>query len=805
MKQLLIFLTFVASTTFASARDVVELRNGWKFHRGEVTDVTPDYEWQSVSVPHDWAIAGPFNLNEDMQYTKVIEDGETEARLRTGRTGALPATGIGIYRTTIVAPDASKRTSLEFDGVMSNAKIYINGIEVAYRPYGYASFSVDITDYLKPGSNDLEVRVENLPEMSRFYTGAGIYRPVRMVVTNPVHVAFDGTFVTTPNITKSHADIKQATEIVNATAKPLKAVVSTDIIAPDGSKVASTYRRYTLTAENNLIEQNLKLKNPLLWSPETPNCYRSVTHIIADNDTLDTYTTRFGIRTIEFDPNEGFHLNSKYTKLKGVCLHHDLGPIGAEVNYRATERQLQMMKQMGANAVRTSHNPPSRELIAICDSIGLMVIDEAFDEWRLGKCPNGYNIYFDQWAERDLTDFIRRDRNSPAVIMWSIGNEIREQDLADGAEVTRKLAQIVRREDPTRPSTAGFNNHWGAIANGLADEVDIVGFNYKHFDYVNRHNEHPEYILYGSETASAVSSRGIYKFPPRDNWEPWHPDYQLSSYDMEYVPWGSAPDTEFAQQDDNAFLLGEFVWTGFDYLGEPSPYGEGAPSRSSYFGIVDLAGIPKDRYYLYQSQWSDEPVLHIMPHWTWPGREGQSTPIQCYTNYPQAELFVNGVSHGIRKVDPAHKFLRYRLMWDNVVYQPGEICVVAYDNDGNERERKTIATASSQCNIVTSTDRETLKANGHDLAFITIDITDNQGRLCPDASPMLFVNVKGAGRLKALCNGDATDLTSFTSNYMRAFSGKLVAVVETTDAPGEITVTISGERLNHTKVHLKSL
>ena len=473
-----------------------------------------------------------------------------------------------------------------------------------------------------------------------------------------------------------------------------------------------------------LFEQNCTVKKPALWDTEHPHLYTAVSKVYFNGEQTDIYKTTFGFRTIKFDKDKGFFLNEKATKIKGVCLHHDLGPLGAAVNLRATERQLEIMKEMGCNAIRTSHNPPFIELLELCDKMGLMVQVEAFDEWKNGKCVNGYNTLFDKWAEKDLTDLIRRDRNHPCVIMWSIGNELREQDQKEGGQIARFLSDIVHREDPTRPSTAGYNNHIGAIINGLADAVDLVGFNYKHYDYQTQHENHPEYILYGSETSSAVSSRGVYKFPVKDNWTPWYNDYQISSYDMDYVPWGSAPDTEFEKQDDNEFLLGEFVWTGFDYLGEPSPYGEGAPSRSSYFGIVDLAGLKKDRYYLYQSQWSNKPVLHVMPHWTWPDRLGQEVPIQCYTNYPEVELFVNGKSMGTKRKDKSQKFLRYRMRWDNIIYQPGEIKIIAKNEKGEPCEERIIKTAGNPDKIYLKADRDTLLANGKDLSFITVEIQE---------------------------------------------------------------------------------
>ena len=805
--KLVVLLSFFLVPLAAQERMVVRLDEGWRFIKEDITSATDvsldDRQWQSVRVPHDWAISGPFDLNQDMQFVQVIEDGEKEPKLRTGRTGALPATGVGWYRRKLHLPadQKGKRVYVEFDGVMSNAQVYLNGRYISGRPYGYSSFSLDLTGLFSFGKdNVLAVRVENKPEMSRFYTGAGIYRPVRLVCTSSVHVAHWGTYVTTPQISSGKAVVKIETSVENFDEKVDKVRLLTEIYDKEGKCVARTSSVRKGKEQPLRFVQKCTVSQPSLWSPDTPILYTAVSQVYVEDELCDTYRTDFGFRTLKFDKEKGFFLNGERMKLKGVCLHHDLGPLGAAVNTRAIERQLEMLKEMGCNAIRTSHNPSAVELLDLCDRMGIMVQVEAFDEWKMGKCTNGYNTLFDKWAERDLTDLIHRDRNHPGVIMWSIGNELREQDAADGGKVAQFLTDIVHREDPTRPSTAGFNNHWGAITNGLADAVDLVGFNYKHFDYVNKHKEHPEYVLYGSETSSAVSSRGVYKFPVRDNWEPWYNDYQVSSYDMDYVPWGSAPDTEFAQQDDNDFLLGEFVWTGFDYLGEPSPYGDGAPSRSSYFGIIDLAGLKKDRYYLYQSVWSDQPVLHVMPHWTWPDRIGQEVPVQCYTNYPKVELFVNGVSKGVRTKDASAKFTRYRMMWDSVKYEPGEIKVVAYDDTGRACEEKTIKTAGQPYQVRLKEDRKQIHADHKDLSFVTIEVVDKDGNLCPRDASMLFVNVQGNGILKALCNGDATDLTSFSSNYMRVFNGKMVAIVQSTDLAGEIKLVVSGERLKKGEV-----
>lgn len=811
-------------------RTVELLDTGWRFALGAYPDAPlpgfDDSQWQMVSVPHDWAIAGPFDMNNDLRYTRIIEDGDKTAKLRTGFTGSLPTTGIGWYRKRFTLPDTrpGDRIRIEFDGVMNNSTVWLNGQQIGGWRYGYVSFPVDGTNAFRPGEeNLLVVKVDNLPEMSRFYSGAGIYRNVRLVKTSPLHVGYCGTFVRTPLVTAKKVVAEISTEVENYTGKTVRLKLVTEIYGPDG-KLADT-KVSGATAENPaiatealnngapskakshtqpLFDQRFEIKNPALWDTECPNLYRAVSKLYAEGELCDTYETTFGLRDVQFDAEKGMTLNGRPLKIKGVCLHHDLGPLGAAVNERATQRQLQIMKEMGCNAIRTSHNPPSPELLRLCDEMGLLVQVEFFDEWEEGKCPNGYNKYFGNWAATDITATIRRDRNHPSVIMWSIGNEVREQTKPRGGEIAAYLAAAVRAQDTTRPTTCAFNSHTEAIQNGMADAVDLVGFNYKPYDYGRIHNEAPQYILYGSETASAISSRGVYKLPAQDFRGAWYPDYQISSYGMDYVPWGCVPDTEFAAQEDNTFSLGEFVWTGFDYLGEPTPYNEGAPSRSSYFGIVDLAGLPKDSYYLYKSHWSDKPVLHLLPHWNWEGNEGSVVPVVCYTNYPRAELFINGESQGVREKNRAEKYGRYRLMWPETRYEPGELKVVAYDKEGNLCGEEIVRTAGVPARIVLTADRTEPQADGKDLVFITAQVVDKEGNPCPTATSILYFSVHGNGRLKALCNGDATDQTSFASNYMRLFSGKLVAVVETTRQAGDITVTAISDRLANGTVRLNS-
>ncbi|MEI7502790.1 MAG: beta-galactosidase GalB, partial [Paludibacter sp.] len=766
-----------------SVRNVQTLETDWRFENKEVLNAEAinfdDAAWQTVRVPHDWAILGNFDMNLDAQLVQVKEDGEQAAKLRTGRTGALPMFGVGWYRKVlpIAEADMGKQISIEFDGAMSLAKIYLNGELIGEQPYGYSSFSFDLTKHIQFGKqNVLAVRLENKPESSRWYAGAGIYRNVRLVKTASTHVAHWGTYITTPVVNSKVAEVNIKTEVAGDISNNATVKLLTEVYNSAGKKISTVSSSQKMEIKL-AFEQQVKIKNPQLWSIETPFRYTAISKVYVNNVLTDDYKTVFGCRAIRFDKDKGFFLNEKRVKIQGVCLHHDLGPLGAAVNYRATERQLLMMKEMGANAIRTSHNPPSLELLQICDSIGMLVDVEAFDEWKIGKNENGYANYFDKWAEKDVTSMVRRDRNHPSVIMWSIGNEIREQGSENGKEVASFLAKICRKEDPTRPVTAGFDNYNKAIKNGLTDAVDIVGFNYKPYDYKKKHQLYPNYVLMGSETASTVSSRGEYKFPAKEHKNPWYNDYQVSSYDMEYPNWATTPDTEFEMQDECDFVVGEFVWTGFDYLGEPTPYNEGTPARSSYFGIVDLAGLKKDRFYLYQSKWSATPVLHVLPHWNWADRLGQSVPVFCYTNYPKAELFVNGKSMGVKLKDKSNKYTRYRLMWNDVVYQPGEIKVVAYDENNKAVAEQVIKTAGEPYSVQLTADRTSIKADGKDLSFVTVEVLDKDGNLCPRADNLLFFQVQGAGKLKAVCNGNAIDQTSFGSNYMRAYSGKIVAVV----------------------------
>ena len=780
-----------------TTRSVQRLSEGWLFCRIQPgnnaapqsgdpapTQACTDFDdagWERVRVPHDWAITGPFDSDHDRQVTRVIEDGEERAREYLGRTGGLPHVGTAWYRRSLDLPaDDGRRLYVEFDGVMCNSRVYLNGDFVGSWPYGYSSFCFDLTEHVRWGAdNILAVSVDVKPSASRWYPGAGIYRHVRLVSVDPIHVAHWGTRVTASEITPETATVAIRTEIESSSGRTEDIELRTDILDPHGREVASITSSARIETAAS-IDQEVRVESPTLWSIDAPNCYQALTSVIADGRTVDGYETTFGIREIRFDVADGFVLNGRPVELKGVCMHHDLGPLGAAVSARAIERQCETLVEMGCNAVRTSHNPPAPELLEICDRMGIVVIDEAFDEWRLAKCENGYNRLFDEWAERDVRALIRRDRNHPCVIMWSIGNEIREQGSEDGAQVAQFLVDICHDEDPTRPTTAGFNQPDAAIANGLAGVVDVPGWNYSATRYAEFRRDHPTWPMYGSETESCLSTRGEYHFPAVEEKtaRKEHDPHQMSSYDLSSPPWGYAPDIEFAGQDDNPTLFGAFVWTGYDYLGEPTPYNHVWPSRSSYFGIVDLCGLPKDRYYIYRSKWRPETeTLYLLPHWNWEDRRGEVTPVHCYTSCDAAELFLNGVSQGVRRKDPASVYDRYRLRWDEVVYEPGVLEVVALGSDAEPMATARMQTAGDPSRIELTPDRATITADGDDLAFVTVAITDSDGTTCPLADDLLRFELDGPGCIATVDNGDPTSTDPFLADRCRAFHGLCVLVV----------------------------
>ena len=806
MKKILFVVsccTLFCLTTMAQ-RTEIQLEKNWKFMAGEVPGGAlidfDDHKWETVTIPHDWAIFGPFDRNHDLQEVAVMQNFEKSASVKTGRTGGLPYVGVGWYRIRFNTL-ADKQTTLVFDGAMSEARVFVNGKEAYFWPFGYNSFYCDVTPYISKdgGDNLLAVRLENRPQSSRWYPGAGLYRNVHVLTTERIHVPVWGTQLTTPHVSDEYASVRLLTEIANAGDKDIRIV--TEVISPDG-KVVATKDNTRKINHGQPFEQNFLVNAPCLWSPETPYIYRAISKIYVDGKQTDEYTTRFGIRSIEIIPDKGFFLNGKHRKFQGVCNHHDLGPLGAAINVAALRRQLTLLKDMGCDAVRTSHNMPAPELVELCDEMGFMMMIEPFDEWDIAKCENGYHRYFNEWAERDMVNMLRHYRNNPSVVMWSVGNEVPTQCSPDGYKVASFLQDICHREDPTRPVTCGMDQVSCVLKNGFAAMIDVPGFNYRAHRYQEAYGKLPQNIVLGSETSSTVSSRGVYKFPVQKRADAKYDDHQSSGYDLEYCAWSNVPDEDFALADDYDWTIGQFVWTGFDYLGEPSPYDTDAwPSHSSVFGIIDLASLPKDRYYLYRSLWNKEVnTLHVLPHWTWPGREGENTPVFVYTSYPEAELFVNGKSFGkhrkltakesetLQGKDSLWLQRRYRLMWIDVPYEPGELKVVAYDAFGKPTEEKVVRTAGKSHHLELIADRNQLTADGKDLAYITIRVVDKDGNLCPTDSHLVRFTVKGAGHYRAAANGDATSLDLFHLPQMPVFNGQLTAIVQSSEQAGEIVI-----------------
>ncbi|MBQ8601464.1 MAG: DUF4982 domain-containing protein [Bacteroides sp.] len=808
----------------AQVRTELLLEKGWKFTREDKVEFKSegfdDSKWQNVTVPHDWAIYGPFSPHNDRQFVAIEQDGQKEAISHAGRTGGLPFVGPGWYRLDFEVPtfEKGKKATLIFDGAMSHARVYINGQEAGYWPYGYNSFYVDASPYLKAGQqNELAVRLENYEESSRWYPGAGIYRNVHLVVTEGAHVPTWGTQITTPVVKEKFAKVHLKTKWEMPVGKKITDYrIVTEILNPEGKMVSSDERPGDVLEEGVFV-QDFVVHTPALWSPESPMLYKAVSKIYEGNELLDEYTTRFGIRTIEIVPNKGFFLNGKLTKFQGVCNHHDLGPLGAAVNDAAIRRQIRIMKDMGANAIRTSHNMPAPELVAACDEMGMMLMLESFDEWKRPKVKNGYNKEFDEWVEKDLMNLLHQFRNNPSVVMWCIGNEVPDQ--WKGVTLARMMQDICHREDPTRPVTQGMDKVAMVIKNNVAATMDVAGFNYRSHLYQDAYDVLPQQIVLGSETASTVSSRGVYKFPVERKAMAMYDDHQSSSYDLEYCSWSNLPEDDWLWHDDKPWSIGEFVWTGFDYLGEPTPYYSNWPSHSSLFGIVDLAGLPKDRFYLYRSHWNkNDETLHILPHWTWPGREGQVTPVFVYTNYPSAELFINGKSQGKRTKDMSvtienskdstslaqlKRQQRYRLMWMDTKYEPGTVKVVAYNEKGEAVAEKEICTAGKPHHIELVADRKLIAADGKDLSFITVKVVDKDGNLCPDAQHSIRYSVKGAGFYRAGANGDPISLELFHYPQMKVFNGMMTAIVQNNGKPGEITLTASGKGLRSAKMVIK--
>ena len=797
----------LAKSRVLTQHQEVNLQQGWFFSRDSLN-------WTAVSIPHDWAISGPFDKKWDLQYVAITQNGETEKSEKSGRSGALPWIGRGFYRRTLTVPEGYDHAYLQFDGAMSEPHVYVNGQLAGWWAYGYNAFRIDITPYLNKGrNNEVVVSLNNREESSRWYPGGGIYRPVSLVVTDKTRLDPWKAFLYTQQADSAQAVVNYTDSIMGGQGEQLRERVS--LYAPSGRLAAQAEAP---VGKDGRVSLSMKVDKPLLWSPETPALYRAEIELIKGKGrrtvVVDKRSMKTGIRTIAFSREHGFQLNGVSRKFQGVCLHHDLGPLGAAVNKAALIRQVKILKDMGCDAIRTSHNMPSTMQMEVYDSLGMMVMAESFDMWRYPKCKNGYARFFDKWADKDIEHLVLNHRNHPSLVMYSIGNEIPEQWSQEGVTISRRLQGICHRLDPTRKVTQGMDRAEDALKSGFAQVMDIPGFNYRVYKYDRNISQLPQGFLLGSETASTVSSRGVYKFPVTVSDKNVYPDGQCSSYDTEYCSWSNLPESDFMAQDDKDYTIGQFVWTGFDYLGEPTPYDSYWPSRSSYFGICDLAGLPKDRYYLYRSVWNrHDHTIHLLPHWTWPGREGKVTPVMCYTDYDEAELFVNGKSQGRRHktgrmsasatagklVEKMGKEVtdsllsRYRLVWDNVVYEPGELKVVVYDKNGKAAGEETVHTAGAPAALRLTADKNTLVADGNDLSYITVALTDKDGTLCPDAADNIRVEVSGSGSFQGICNGDATSLERFTEPHMHLFHGMLVATVRSGHKPGTINVKVSTE------------
>ena len=862
MKRLFFTIALCAMAWMAEAQSVEHLLlGGWKFTKCDVSGAEkPDFndsKWQDVTIPHDWAISGPFDKDIDKQVVAITQNGEREATEKTGRTGSLPWIGEGWYRTTINIPDNYRHAELIFDGAMSEPKVYVEGKFAGSWAYGYTTFALDITPYLPKnngkiaqGKYSVAVHLKNREESNRWYPGAGLYRPVRLALSQDVAVKTFGIFARTTaieNINSNGTSAKSArititASLRNANNQNIKVLHT---LMSNGNEVAKT--EASLSGSENT--QVMVVDNPQLWSPENPALYSLVTNIYCNSELIDQQRTNIGIRSISYG-GDGFRLNGKLTKFRGVCLHHDLGPLGSAFYKAAFRRQVTLLKEIGCNAIRTSHNIPAPWQMDICDEMGMLVMAESCDMWVDAKCKNGYAIFFEQidnqspnadgraWWQRDFENLVVVNRNHPSIVMWSIGNEIPDQISAVGLKYTRLIQSLIHSLDDTRPCTQGIDRGTEAIASGVLQATDVPGFNYRLYIYDQGHQNSPSGLLLGTETASTISSRGVYKFPAEENHGEMYNDGQISSYDLESCIWSNLPDDDWMWQDKAPWVTGEFVWTGFDYLGEPTPYDDYWPSRSSYFGIFDLAGLPKDRAYLYKVHWAPEKnTLHVLPHWTFPGREGQTTPVFCYTTYPEAELFVNGKSQGRKRhIDVSlddykndleempmpwggttkfanpnpkngkNRLDRYRMRWMDVKYEPGEIKIVAYDKNGNKAEEKIVKTAGKPHHIVLEPDRKVLKAtpitdgyftDSPDLSFVTVSVVDKDGNLCPDAANQLTFSVNGSAKFNSACNGDATSIETFTNPTMKVFHGKLVVVVEAKSAlhKGTATLTVKGSGL----------
>lgn len=796
---------FLLSTYSVRAqRNVIELNTGWRFALGEKygaeEEFYDDSSWQEVRVPHDYAILGPFSRDNDLQDVRNIQNGETQINRKTGRTGGLPYYGKAWYRRPFTV-EGNGHWFIYFDGVMSESTVYVNGHKVAFQPNGYAAFEVDITSYVHQGSNRLAIQLNSQPHSSRWYPGAGIFRKVELRHTSNNYIPIWGTHVETHLLgRKSIIDLTTQICVHDRNAR-----LQSELLDMQGHVVAHVSNIIN-SRDTLLCRQSISIEDPQLWSPESPYLYRLVQKVIVRKKVVDQQIQSIGIRSVEFRPYDGFFLNGQHRSIQGVCIHHDLGMLGSAVNESALRYRLQLLKDMGCDAIRTSHNLPSSLLPQLCDELGFMLMIEPFDEWNTPKCENGFHRFFENHSNKLVRDMIRHFRNHPSVILWGIGNELPNQRDDDGWKLVEHLQQICHDEDSSRSVTVCMDQIPYVLKNGFERGIDVPGINYNTQNYVKAYEKWKQHIILGSETASTVSSRGVYKFPLQLRKMAMYDDHQSSSYDVEYCNWSNTPDTDFALADDHPWYAGQFVWTGFDYLGEPTPYNNDCwPSHSSVFGIIDLANIPKDRYYLYRSIWNRQAhTLHVLPHWTWPGREGLITPVMVYTDYPEAELFINGRSmgrqHKLSATETANShgdslalLRRYRLIWDKVKYEPGKIHVIAYDSLGHAVMEKHVQTAGDPHHLVVETSNDSLcKAEGS-LAFLRVSVVDKDGQLCPDDNRLIRFFVSGTGKYVAASNGDPTDLHQFHLPQMPLFHGQLMAAISAVGREGEIKFTVEAD------------
>ena len=835
MKKSLLFIILSCLAVFFNScnrqeintRQRTSFNNNWKFSLGDVEGASvftfDDSEWRQLNLPHEWAIEGEFS---------------TDNPSGTGG-GALPG-GIGWYRKTFVADKAyaGKKVFIDFDGVYMNSEVFINGVSLGKRPYGYISFRYDLTPYLKIGEeNVIAVRVDNQEQPnSRWYSGCGIYRNVWLTVTNPIHVDLWGTYVTTPQVSDKEATVSVCTSIKNEGTVDVEVKVVSSLLDAEGNRVGETTSVIPISKDSvGTYQQTLNVDSPILWSVNNPYLYTLETEVWVAGKLVDTYETTTGIRSFEFSAEKGFVLNGEQVKIKGVCMHHDLGCLGAAVNTRAIERQLEILQEMGCNGIRCSHNPPAPELLQLCDEMGFIVMDETFDMWRKKKTRYDYSLYFNEWHERDLTDLMLRDRNHPSIFMWSIGNEVLEQwsdanadtlsleeanmilnfghsaemlakegsEMSVNSLLTKKLADMTRALDPTRPVTAGCNepnpyNH--LFASGA---LDIIGFNYHDDWFMGVPKNFPRKPFIVTESVSSLMTRGYYKMPSDkpilcpERWDKPYYDssFSCSSYDHCRAPWGSHHENTLRLVIDNDFISGQYIWTGFDYIGEPTPYGW--PARSSYFGIVDLAGFPKDIYYMYQSQWTDKDVLHLFPHWNW--EEGQEIDLWAYFNHAdEVELFINGRSQGVKTMPEG----KYHVVW-RVKYEPGTIKAVSR-KEGKVVMEKEIHTAGEPAQIRLTADRTEIQADGTDLSFITVEIVDKDGNFCPNANNLVNFDVQGAAFIAGVDNGNQTSMESFKAPHRKAFYGKCLVVLQNNGERGNIQLNAVSEGLEKAMLNIQA-